>query len=530
MKSNIIKYIFFVIIAVLLIFAVYKVNNNDDQKNGTASNSNAAQLQEITKEIRVAVAGLDNINPILSKNKNVQDVSKLIYEPLVNITQDFKAEPCLAVEWAKTDGNSYIIKLREDVNWANGEKFTSQDVRFTIDKLKEVESIYSYNVQYVTGVDEVDEHTIKIKLDREIPFFEYNLTFPIMSKTYYDGENFSNTEKNKAPVGTGIFKISKTTDSNIILEKNDNWWNNSNKNSKLEKITINTNSSMAEVYNSFKMGNIDFLNTSNLSYTDYIGTLGYSKKEYVGREHGFIVLNTKSGLLVNTEVRKAILSGIDKNNIVGNVFGGKYYTSDFPLSYGSWLDNKEDGNSTYNPENTYKILEEAGWTLRRGNWQRTANRRTEKLVVNLLVKASDNTRVNIANVIQNQLAQEGIGVNIQAVGDSHFNNNLNSKNYDMVLMVSDVSTSPNLTTYFGEDNMANYSNKEVADIMKEVSNSTDENTLKEKYKRLKEIYKSDVPYISLYFSKNVAIYNTGLAGEVTPNWYNLFYNIENWYK
>ena len=123
------------------------------------------------------------------------------------------------------------------------------------------------------------------------------------------------------------------------------------------------------------------------------------------------------------------------------------------------------------------------------------------------------------------MAQVGIVVNIQSVNDAQFNSSLSAKDYDMALIVSDVSASPNLMTYFGENNYANYSNKEVSDIMKEVSNSTDENILKEKYKRLKEIYKTDVPYISLYFNKNVAIYNTSLAGEVNPNWYNVFYNI-----
>lgn len=530
MKNNVIKYIFFVIIAILLVFAVYKVNKNKSENGGISGESNIAKPQEITKEIKLAIAELDSINPLISKNKNVQEVNKLIFEPLVNITQDYKAEPYLATEWAKADGNSYIVKLREDVKWSNGEKFNSEDVRFTIDRLKEIQSIYSNNVQFVTGVDIVDDNTVKIKLDRNIPFFEYNLSFPIMSKAYYDGENFTNTEKNRSPIGTGMFKISEVTESNIILEKNDNWWNIKNKNSVLERITINTNSSMAEVYNSFKMGNIDFVNTSNLNFTDYVGTIGYSTKEYQGREHGFLALNNKSGLLSNIEVRKAILAGIDKNNIVGNVYGGKYYTSSFPLSYGSWLDNKEDGNSTYSVENANKILDGAGWTLRRGVRQKNINHKTQKLVINLLVKSSDSNRVNVANVIQNQLAQIGIGVNIQPVGDAQFNTNLNSKAYDMALVVSDVSISPDLTTYFGDNNMANYENKEVSDIMKEVSNSTDENILKEKYKRLKEIYKSDVPYISLYFSKNIAIYNTSLAGEVNPNWYNLFYNIENWYK
>ena len=530
MKGNIVKYLFFIIIAVLLVFAVYIVDSDNNDKNGLNASTNTMQQQEITKEIRIAIAGLDTINPILSKNKNVQEVTKLIYEPLVNITQDYKAEPCLATEWAKADENSYIIKLRENVKWANGDNFNSEDVRYTIDRLKEIQSIYSYNVQYVIGVDIVDDNTVKIKLDRDIDFFEYNLAFPIMSRNYYEGQDFANTDKNKNPIGTGMFKIGEITDSNIILEKNENWWNIGNKNAIIEKVIVNTNSSMAEVYNSFKMGNIDFVNTANLNFTDYVGTLGYSTKEYAGREHGFLVLNTKSELLSNLEVRKAILAGIDKSNIVGNVFGGRYYTSDFPLSYGSWLDDKSDGNSTYDATNVNKILEEAGWTLRKDNWQKTINRRTQRLVVNLLVKSSDSTRVNVANVIQNQLAQVGIGINIQTVNDTQFDNNLNAKNYDMVLMAADVSTSPNLTTYFGDDNYANYEDQEVSDIMKEVSNSTDENILKEKYKRLKEIYKSDVPYISLYFSKNIAIYNTSLAGEVNPNWYNIFYNIENWYK
>src|SRR5699024_2817092 len=132
---------------------------------------------------------------------------KLIYEPLVNLSADYKAEPCLATEWAKQNDNSYLIKLRENVRWADGQRFTSEDVRFTIDRLKEISSIYSYNVQYVISVDVVDDYTVKINLDREVPFFEYYLTFPILSKDYYEGEDFTTTAKNSQPIGTGRYKI-----------------------------------------------------------------------------------------------------------------------------------------------------------------------------------------------------------------------------------------------------------------------------------------------------------------------------------
>ena len=530
MRSNIIKYVFFIIIAILLAFAIYKVNFDNNETSGNTGTVGSGQEQDITREIRIAIAGLDTMNPILSKNRNVQDVSRLIFEPLINLTYDFKAEGCLATEWAKAEGNSYIIKLRNDVKWSNGEMLNAQDVRYTIDRLKDTNSIYSPSVQNVIGVDVIDDNTVRIKLDSDVPFFEYNLTFPIVSKSYFGETSFSDVEKNKKIIGTGKFKITEFNQSNLVLCKNENWWNTNENNNTLEKITININSSMAEVYNAFKMGNIDFINTANMDYTKYIGTLGYSTKEYTGREHGFLAFNTQSPLASNLEVRKAVQYAIDKSNINGNVFGGKYYITDFPLGFGSWLNTIDANLSLYNLEKANKTLEDSGWTLRNGLWQITENRRFFKLNLRLLVKSSDPTRVAIANVIQAQLAQVGIGVDINAVSDSTFNSRLAAKDYDMVLLTSNVSANPNLSTYYGSNNFANYNNNEVTTILKEVNNTTDENILKEKYKRLKEIYENDVPYISLYISKNVIIYNTNLAGEVSPNWYNPFYNVESWYK
>ena len=149
----------------------------------------------------------------------MQDIDKLIYEPLVNLTSDYKAEPCLATEWAKQSDNSYLVKLRENVRWSSGQRFTAEDVRFTIDRLKDNASIYSYNVADVIGVDVIDDYTVKINLGKEVPFFEYNLTFPILSKDYYEGQDFATTDRNQSPVGTGMYKISDVQPSYITLEK-----------------------------------------------------------------------------------------------------------------------------------------------------------------------------------------------------------------------------------------------------------------------------------------------------------------------
>ena len=98
---------------------------------------------------------------------------------------------------------------------------------------------------------------------------------------------------------------------------------------------------------------------------------------------------------------------------------------------------------------------------------------------------------------------------------------INTKNYDMALCNMTLSPSPNLSTFFGENNMANYSSDEI---------TNDDNVLKEKYQRLMEIYKTDIPYISLYTNKYIVAYNSSLVGDITPNWFNLFYGVEGWYK
>ena len=526
MKSNSIKYLFIIFIILILVIAIFiiKKEENEYQQANVINNQ-----EEKIKEIKIGIAQLDTINPILSNNKNVQDISKLIYEPLVNLTPDYKAEACLAKEWAKQSDNSYLVKLRETVRWSNGERFTAEDVRFTIDRLKDTQTIYSANVQNVTSIDIVDDYTIKINLDKEIPFFEYNLTFPILSKEYYEGEDFINTSKNSSPVGTGKFKISDVQPSYITLVNNSSWWNKE-KEVTLEKITINLYSSIGELYNSFKIGNLDLISTSNDNLQEYIGTIGYSSKEMKGRSHTFLAFNMSNYFLSKHEVRRAISYSIDKTNITDSIFSSKYYTSSFPLDYGSWLCQEQDASSGYNLEQAKQILVENGWTYKYGYWQKTENYKTQKLSLNLLVRESDYFKVDVAENIKGQLENQGIRINIIKASNEQYNNAIEEKDYDILIGSMTVSPSPDLTTFFGEGNLANYSTEEIDNIMSEVRNTTDENILIEKYKRLIEIYKTDIPYISLYNNKYIVAYNSGLVGDITPNWFYQFYGVEGWYK
>ena len=88
----------------------------------------------------------------------------------MTLTKEYKLETCLAKEWAKQNETTYLIKLRDDKKWSDGQKFTADDVKFTIDRLKDSDTIYSSNVKNVITVEVIDSTTVRITLDQEVPF------------------------------------------------------------------------------------------------------------------------------------------------------------------------------------------------------------------------------------------------------------------------------------------------------------------------------------------------------------------------
>lgn len=524
MKSNYFKYIFIIFAIGIMIFAIVKIKSDEQKKEEKVYETTQEEETEV-KELKLGIASFDSINPILSKNKNVQDISKIIFEPLMTLTSDYKLEACLAKEWAKQNATTYLIKLRDDKKWSDGQKFTAEDVKFTIDRLKDSDTIYSSNVQNITTVEVVDDTTIRITLNQEVPFFEYNLTFPILSSKYYSDKEFS---PDIVPVGTGMYKVNEVQEAALILSKNEYYPEKNNL--KIEKITITIYSSIGELYNSFKIGNIDFVSTQNSNLKEYIGTIGYLSKEMKGREHDFIAFNTQNAILSQTNVRKSICYSIDKSNIVSSIYGDNYYTSSFPLDYGTWIYQEQDSSSGYNTEQAKKILTDDGWSYKYKYWQKTVNYKTQRISLNFVVKASDTTRVAVAENIKTQLQNQGFRINLIKASDEQYQKYLTNKNYDMILCSMNLSVSPDLSTFFGTNNLANYSNDEVTNIMNEIKNLNDDEKLKQDYKRLGEIYKSEMPYLSLYNNKYTVAYSTNLAGTLEPNWFYQFYNIKDWHK
>ncbi len=526
--------ILFVLFAIGLIgFAIYNIQNNKSTIIEEEKRSSDVEPQ-VLFDLRLGIAEFDIMNPILSKNRNVQDIAKIIYEPLVNLNSEYKAEPCLATEWSKADDNSYIIKLREGVKWHDGSNFTAKDVKFTIDKIKspEVPSIYKFNLSNVAKLDIIDNYTIKLSLDADVPFFEYNLTFPILSENYYVGQDFLATSKNRNPVGTGRFKVYAEEDGSLTLNRFKDYWGEKNKENPqgLKTIHVYMFGSMGEMYNSFKIGNLDLITTNNLYAENYIGTLGYNKKEFKGKEFDYIAFNTENRVLAYPEVRRAISMIIDKGTIMARLYNSKYYYAEFPLDYQNWIYNNDTFKLTYNPEEAERILIENGWEYKYSAWRKVEKYTTLRTNLTLTVNSANELRVAAAEIIKDELSSKGINITIRKVSDSEYYNCLANRNYDMILMGTSIGLSPNINTYMGNGNYSLYYNEEINSIFNEVKNTKNSDIIKEKYQRIYQIYMEEMPFVSLYFNRTTLCYSPNLMGDITPNCYNIFYNIENWYR
>ena len=288
---------------------------------------------------------------------------------------------------------------------------------------------------------------------------------------------------------------------------------------------------MGEVYNAFKLGNLDLITTQSLNYEEYIGTIGYKTAEYPGREHVYLALNCTSGVLKHQEVRQAINNAIDKSNIIANVYGNKYYEADFPINTTNYLYNIEKVSSNYNTNKTRELLEEAGWEFTSGIWTKLEDYNIERTKLNFVVCNDYNDRIKIAEIIKKQLEECGIEINLIEVNTNQYNKYLENKKYDIILTGKLSGIGPDLSTYISEGNLSDFKDREIDSMYENLCNITDdESKTVTEYQKIIKLIEERRPFVSLYFNRNTVIYTEDLYGKISPNYYNIFYNIEEWVR
>ena len=149
------------------------------------------------------------LNLALIQNGPTQMVSGNIFEGLLRYSPTLEPLPGLAESWTvSADAKVYTFKLKPGVTWHDGKPFTSADVLFSLDMLKQTHARARNNMVQIDKVEAPDDLTVVFTLKQPFgPFlgiFEVG-SMPMIPKHLYEGTDFNTNPYNNAPVGTGPF-------------------------------------------------------------------------------------------------------------------------------------------------------------------------------------------------------------------------------------------------------------------------------------------------------------------------------------
>ena len=165
------------------------------------------------------------INPAIDEHG---EINLLLFDGLTAHDENNEVVPGLAESWELDDAtNTYTFHLRDDVNWHDGEKFTADDVEFTIKAIMDPdnESEIASNYEDVTAINVIDDKTISFTLrDKNVAFLDY-MTIGILPKHLLEGKDMQTDEYFHNPIGTGPYKIQEWDEGqSITLVKNEDYY------------------------------------------------------------------------------------------------------------------------------------------------------------------------------------------------------------------------------------------------------------------------------------------------------------------
>lgn len=167
------------------------------------------------------------LNPVAGHQHADSDMA--IYRGLFKVNENNELVTDMARDWEVTpDGKVYTITLRPGIKWHDGQPFTAEDVKFTIETVQNPKNHSGLRKQLLmlSKVEAVDPLTVRITLDEPLASLPSKLKIGLIPKHVLAGKDFNTDEFNSArPVGTGPFKFKDWQRGEfLVLEANPDFY------------------------------------------------------------------------------------------------------------------------------------------------------------------------------------------------------------------------------------------------------------------------------------------------------------------
>ncbi|MGH3742199.1 MAG: ABC transporter substrate-binding protein [Micromonosporaceae bacterium] len=244
-----------------------------------------------------------------------------VYETLVKVNQDGKIVPSLAKSWELSDDRkTYTFDLVDDATFSNGEKFTADDVKFSIEQVQQEWTIsLSEGMDVVDNVNVLSPTKVEVALTQPSNGWLYRMTTRIGAMM--DPKGVSNLAEK--PVGTGPYQLKKwTRGDSVSLSRNPDYWGDK---SSFKSVDFKYFKDPTALNNALVSGTIDVIGV--LASPESLGQFKDKTKYQIveGSSNGEVMLsfNNSAGPLKNKQTRQAVRHAIDHEALLKTCWAGR---------------------------------------------------------------------------------------------------------------------------------------------------------------------------------------------------------------
>lgn len=384
---------------------------------------------------QLTIAVPEDVGPLNILNQSDDPLTFLVYDRLVAPSPYAEdPQPWLATEVRNVDPRTWLISLRDDVTWHDGEPFTADDVAFTIDWFKRVPSgTYSHHITTVPNIQTVEvlgSHQVKLTCGFNCPFLG-SVTLahvPMMPEhiwsTIEDPESYEGL-----PVGTGPYRLAAhEPGQSYRFEANRDYFAGA---PLVGTLLMPVIPSPTTTFTALRTGEIDaatqflppelvdqFRNSDDL---EVVTTTPLQFPE--------LRVNFLRAPFDNPEFRRALSMAVDRKELNDTVWLGKGRVADrgYPHPDSPWTN--PDLRTPYQPQAARAMLDSMGFADTDGDGVREGP--GGPLNFTIYVDGSVPVRVRAAELVSEQLREVGIGATAQTLDSGALSDLSDSKDYDI---------------------------------------------------------------------------------------------------
>lgn len=432
-----------------------------------------------------------------------------IYDMLFVFNDEGEFTPRLGTEYTVSeDGLEYVVTIRDDAVFSNGDPVTAEDVAFSANLMKEQVPPNARGMFTNFDTAEVVDDT-HVKYILSAPFAAFpncwaSRCVPIISKSYW--EEVGDEGYQAAPVGSGPYVLDEVvTGEYLTLKANENYWGGA---PAIKTVTIKPISNVSTQFVALESGEVDvILNANMASCLQLNGETGTFATAESGTR-ALAVINSNpahSDLLANEDIRKAIASCVNREDLLIGVCEG-YGTE-------NWVDMIQTYTGVPDLSECVQALpydmEAAKSYLEAGNY----NGETIKLMCSAGTRAEQ-----AASIVQGAMIGAGINAEVLPVDGGTQSAAMQSGDWDVLFMETtgslyDSSALNNIYTSNSYAQMQSDEDRQYLEalILEQMVN-TDEEGRKAQTKEFLDYMNEHVLSIPLYCPVSTIAYNPELKG------------------